>query len=72
MHDHSLSFDYLKPLIVETVTKSLSIGPEQAQTGPAKRGDLQTLDKHMQFLQHDEALASLYQTISQHILDRYS
>jgi predicted short-subunit dehydrogenase-like oxidoreductase (DUF2520 family) len=68
---HHLDFDWLKPLIAETINKSLSIGPAQAQTGPARRGDFETLDNHMQFLADDQTLAELYRMISQHIVDQY-
>jgi predicted short-subunit dehydrogenase-like oxidoreductase (DUF2520 family) len=67
-----LDFDLLKPLIVETINKSLGIGPDNAQTGPAKRGDLEILDNHMQFLSDDERIAEIYQVISQHIVDLYN
>jgi len=66
---NDLDFDWLKPLIAEALNKSLAMGPENAQTGPAKRGDLETLDRHMAFLQQDEKLAELYRVISQHIVD---
>lgn len=66
-----LDLELLKPLIVETINKSLAIGPEQAQTGPAKRGDLEILDKHIEFLQSDEKISEIYRVISQHILDKY-
>jgi predicted short-subunit dehydrogenase-like oxidoreductase (DUF2520 family) len=72
MINNKLNFDYLKPLIAETLNKSLEIGPENAQTGPAKRGDLEVLDGHMQLLTHDAAVAEIYKIISQHILDSYS
>ena len=71
MADHKLDFDLLKPLIVETINKALAIGPEKSQTGPAKRGDLEILDNHMQFLSSDERIAEIYKVISQHIVDRY-
>ncbi len=71
MKENSLSFDWLKPLIAEMINKSLTIGPENAQTGPARRGDLEILDKHLEFLQHDEQVAELYKLISQHIIDTY-
>lgn len=71
MKENSLSYDWLKPLIATMITKSLSIGPENAQTGPARRGDFETLDRHMQLLQDDEATAELYRVISQDIVDRY-
>lgn len=68
---NSLSFDMLKPLILETVNKSLAVGPDQAQTGPAVRNDLEILDRHIDFLQSDERVAELYRVISQHIIDTY-
>ncbi|MBX2961003.1 MAG: DUF2520 domain-containing protein [Cyclobacteriaceae bacterium] len=68
---HDLDFVWLKPLIAETINKSLTIGPALAQTGPARRGDFETLDNHMQFLEDDPKLAELYRMISQHIVDRY-
>lgn len=71
LHNHSLSFDHLHPLIAETINKALSLGPDQAQTGPAKRGDLEILDQHMEFLNNDEQVAEIYKVISQHIVDTY-
>lgn len=71
MKENSLSYDWLKPLIATMITKSLQIGPENAQTGPARRGDFETLDAHMTLLQDDDATAELYRVISQDIVDRY-
>jgi predicted short-subunit dehydrogenase-like oxidoreductase (DUF2520 family) len=71
MREHSLSFDWLKPLVAEAINKSLAIGPENAQTGPAHRGDFEILDRHMEFLQDDESLHEIYRLISQDIIDRY-
>lgn len=67
----SLDFEWLKPLIHETVIKGLAIGPENAQTGPASRGDFEVLDRHMAFLQSDPNLAKIYEVLSQHIVDSY-
>jgi len=72
LEKNNLNFDILKPLIVETINKSLSIGPSLAQTGPAKRGDMEILDKHMEFLQQDEVIAEIYRIVSQDILNRYA
>lgn len=71
LEDHKLEFELLKPLIAETVNKSMIIGPEKAQTGPARRGDLEILDNHLQFLKNDKELSKIYQAISQHILSMY-
>ena len=72
MESNSLKFDLLKPLIAETLNKSLEIGPDKAQTGPAKRGDLEILDSHIEFLQSDEKVSEIYKVVSQHIIDTYT
>lgn len=69
---NKLDFEWLKPLIAETINKSLTLGPETSQTGPAKRADLEVLDRHMALLQENEPLTEMYRVISQHIIDRYS
>jgi predicted short-subunit dehydrogenase-like oxidoreductase (DUF2520 family) len=71
MINNKLNFDHLKPLIAETLNKSLEIGPENAQTGPARRGDLEILDQHMELLTHDAVVSEIYKLISQHIIDSY-
>lgn len=71
MEQNGLDYDWLKPLISETINKSLQLGPEEAQTGPAKRGDLEILEEHLIFLQNDPAAAEVYKLISQHIIDHY-
>ena len=67
---NGLDFELLKPLIAETLNKSISIGPENAQTGPAKRGDMEILDSHLEFLQDDPRVAEIYKIISQHIINQ--
>lgn len=67
--ENDLDFDLLKPLIAETLNKSLEIGPEKAQTGPAVRGDFEVLERHMEFLKENAELAEIYKIISQHIID---
>lgn len=71
MMANKLDFNVLKPLIEETINKSLAIGPTKAQTGPARRADLSILDMHMKLLKGKEPLDEIYRLISQHILDRY-
>lgn len=66
---NDLDFDLLKPLIAETLNKSLEIGPEKAQTGPAVRGDFEILERHMEFLKESPEVAEIYKVISQHIID---
>lgn len=72
LEQYGLESDILNPLIAETINKSLAIGAEKAQTGPARRGDLEILDKHIEFLNHDEQVREIYRIISQHIIDQYN
>ncbi|MCG8476285.1 MAG: DUF2520 domain-containing protein [Cytophagales bacterium] len=66
-----LEVEMLHPLLAETLNKSIEIGPAQAQTGPAVRGDFETLDRHMNTLGFAPELQEIYQKISQNILDKY-
>ena len=69
--EQGFDLNILKPLIVETINKSLEIGPDNAQTGPAFRGDLTVLEQHMKELKNNKAISKIYQSITQHILDTY-
>ena len=71
LEDGNLSFEMLKPLIAETLNKSFELGPENAQTGPAVRGDLETLDRQHELLSNQPELAEIYRQVSQHIIDTY-
>lgn len=70
MEESGLNFDWLKPVILETINKALAQGPEYSQTGPAVRGDLEILDEHMKYLKSDKAVAKIYELISQNIIDK--
>lgn len=69
MRRQGLDFEMLKPLIIETISKSLEIGAKNAQTGPAIREDYETLEKHYHFLNYNEEIAEIYRLISQNIID---
>lgn len=71
MERHGLDPQWLEPLIAGTINKGLDSGPDNAQTGPARRGDLRILQKHVEFLKKDKILREIYTLISQHILDKY-
>lgn len=71
LKSNDMDFELLKPLIVETLNKSFDIGPDNAQTGPAMRGDMETLDKQFDSLSNDPAVADIYRLISQNIIDYY-
>ncbi len=60
---------FLDALLQETFEKIKTISPFDAQTGPAKRGDHSTIQKHLTML--DSPLKEIYQAITQSILNTY-
>jgi predicted short-subunit dehydrogenase-like oxidoreductase (DUF2520 family) len=54
--------DLLQPLMEETFKKAQELGPKNAQTGPAKRGDQQTINKHLELL--DASDREMYRAIT--------
>ncbi len=69
--DREIDFDLLKPLILETAKKAADMDPQNAQTGPARRGDRDTIEKHLRLLEGDEEIKALYSLISEQIVKKY-
>lgn len=67
----NLNFNYLKPLIRETALKVQSVHPGQAQTGPARRNDLNTINEHLQMLSNTPEYQQVYKLISEQIRKKY-
>mgnify|MGYP001227070066 CR=1 FL=1 len=67
-NENKLPFEILKPLIQETAQKIITLSPEDAQTGPAKRQDTQTINKHLEFLT-EENQKEIYKLLTKSIID---
>ncbi|HLU87256.1 MAG TPA: DUF2520 domain-containing protein, partial [Taishania sp.] len=65
----NLPFEILSPLIEETIKKALELNPKDAQSGPARRFDKSTIDKHLRELDHRKKI--VYETITNSILETY-
>ena len=57
-------FSVMLPLVRETARKVESMSPEDAQTGPAIRGDRKVMDQHLELLKGYPEYAELYRLIS--------
>ncbi|TDT45072.1 putative short-subunit dehydrogenase-like oxidoreductase (DUF2520 family) [Maribacter spongiicola] len=68
--EHKIDFKLLQPLIKETAAKLDTLTPMQAQTGPAKRGDQQTLHNHLQVIK-DKHQRELYTLLSNAIKEKH-
>jgi predicted short-subunit dehydrogenase-like oxidoreductase (DUF2520 family) len=63
------TFDVLKPLIEETISKAIDIGPENSQTGPAVRHDQNTIEKHLKLLSFSAELQKIYRDLTKSIIN---
>ncbi len=66
----NLPFSLLEPLIKETALKLDTLSPEQAQTGPAKRNDKKTIEKHLLLLE-DPQHKKLYKMFTEQLNNKY-
>ncbi len=60
----NLSFDLLRPLILETANRIQTASPKKVQTGPAIRGDIGTMEKHLALLNEHPDWQVLYKLFS--------
>ena len=63
---NGVSFDVLHPLIAETVDKIRFLPPQEAQTGPARRDDVETMQRHLDHLDNSMH-KKIYQILSESI-----
>lgn len=67
LNQNGLDFEIIRPLIAETADKVMDTLPENVQTGPAVRGDENTLNTHLSMLNDMPELQNIYQTLSNSI-----
>ncbi|MCM1093061.1 MAG: F420-dependent NADP oxidoreductase [Lachnospiraceae bacterium] len=59
----------MEPLVKATFEKALNVSPHEGQTGPARRNDLKTIQKHLDELQGDAK--DIYSLLSLNIIKKY-
>jgi hypothetical protein len=67
--ENNIPFEILHPLIKETSNKLEELSPFNAQTGPAKRNDKQTMEKQLALL--PKKSKEIYTLLSNSILETY-
>lgn len=63
-----LSFDLLQPLIEETANRLRDFHPGEVFTGPAVRGDMATINKHLSLLESYPPQYALYKSLTEKIM----
>ncbi|HEY6902021.1 MAG TPA: DUF2520 domain-containing protein, partial [Puia sp.] len=62
-----LDFSLLLPILRETAQRLQRYSPREVQTGPAIRGDRETIKRHLEVLNNYKDLSELYQLFSNQI-----
>ncbi|MCE2962733.1 MAG: Rossmann-like and DUF2520 domain-containing protein [Chitinophagales bacterium] len=74
-HDYlskeGIDFNIVQPLIQNTVDKLVLGNPQDMQTGPAVRNDLDTIQAHTKLLENYPQLKEIYQEVTQSIINYY-
>jgi predicted short-subunit dehydrogenase-like oxidoreductase (DUF2520 family) len=70
MAHQNISFDLLRPLILETAMKVQAKSPQDMQTGPAMRGDLAIIREHLKMLEGKPGFKKIYRLISESIAEK--
>lgn len=68
LQEQQMDFNLIKPLILETAQKVQEFVPQKVQTGPAIRGDVQTMSAHLSLLKQHPDLQQVYRLLSQGII----
>ena len=68
--ENNIPFILFKNLINETTSKALSNSPRKNQTGPAKRNDRETINKHLELLENN-SFKKVYKTLTESIIKYY-
>ena len=66
---HELRFEWLMPLLLESVNKLKEHSPSAIQTGPAKRRDGEVIERHLTMLEDDPDVKELYELFTKQIME---
>ncbi|MBC8320151.1 MAG: DUF2520 domain-containing protein [Bacteroidetes bacterium] len=71
LNDEGIDFSLLHPLIEETATKISEVNPAEAQTGPARRNDISTINKQLLLLAKHPEFKKIYKLLSDQIIKKH-
>lgn len=70
--EQQIPFEQLLPLLRQTISMLAENDPQRLQTGPARRNDQLTIQKHLDMLQNETDLSEIYSLISRQITNRFT
>ncbi len=69
--EQNLPFTVMLPILQQTFGRIADQSPREVQTGPARRGDTETMNKHLLLLQSHPAWQAVYSAISASVENMY-
>jgi len=66
-----LPFTLLEPILLQTIDRIAHYAPSDMQTGPAKRNDLVTINKHLGLLDNHPEWGNIYKAMTESIAIMY-
>ena len=71
LNKNKIPFEIIKPLILETAQKVQTNTPGKMQTGPAVRGDVTIIKKHLELLKNFPQMMEIYKLLNKSIEKEY-
>ena len=71
MKDNGLNLELMRPLVMEMIKKSFDTSPDEALTGPARRGDFATIAEHEKMLADNPDELAIYMILTDYIIEKY-
>ena len=69
--DSEIDSDILVHLINQTAVKAMQNGAKNSQTGPSRRNDKKIIEKHIECLEYDKNLQTIYKLMTENIIKTY-
>ncbi|MBR4155357.1 MAG: DUF2520 domain-containing protein [Bacteroidales bacterium] len=70
LENKGVDVSVFESLVKETVDKAFALGPKNALTGPAKRGDFETIEKHNKLLENNIDEKKIYEILTNYIINK--
>ena len=70
LEDKGLNVSIFESLVKETIDKAFALGPKNALTGPAKRGDVETIERHKKLLENKPEEKKIYELLTNYIINK--